>query len=94
MQAELKNMKPPYPSGWTWEGDMKRQKAKLTESEVFSFRNKICNAESLAKLHTDLFARKIGALEQIDVELDQHSLPTNDFVFQAHDNEAEEEWWQ
>ena len=93
VQAELKNMRSPYPSGWTWEGYMKRQKAKLIESAVQTFRNKICNAESLAKLHTDLFARKVGAFEQIDVEFDQHCKPTNDYVLQTYDHQPEELWW-
>ena len=91
VQAELKNMTQPYPSGWTWEGYMKRQKAKLTELAVQTFRKKICNAESLAKLHTTLFARKVGAFEQVDVEFDQHGKPADDYVLQTYDQE-EEEW--
>ena len=45
VNSELNHMPEPYPSGWTWEGYMKRHKAKLTELAVQTFRQKICNAE-------------------------------------------------
>ena len=94
VQTELNNMSKPYPSGWTWEGCMKRHKAKLTELAVQTFRQKICNAESLAKLHTNLFARKVGAFQQIDVEFDQHGKPSKDYVLENTDQEEKEwEWW-
>ena len=93
VNSELNHMPQPYPSGWTWEGYMKRHKAKLTELAVQTFRQKICNAESLAKLHTNLFARKVGAFQQVGVEFDQHGMPSKDYVLEnVLDEEEKEEW--
>lgn len=84
VQTELQNLRPPYPSGWTWEGYMKRVKAGLVEKAVDMFLRKIRNAESLAKLYTNLFERKIEAFARIDVQQDAEGLPA-DVVLQEQD---------
>lgn len=57
VQTELKNLKTPYPSGWTWGGYMKKVKAGLAENAAETYRRKLGNCESLAKLYTHLFSK-------------------------------------
>ena len=68
----------PWPSGWTWEGFMEKEKAALVEKAAEAYIRKLGNCESLAKLYTHLFAKKIQAFEECNVNIDDEgSLPAD-----------------
>ena len=81
VQPDLKDLDQnatPWPSGWTWEGFMEKEKAALVEKAAEAYIRKLGNCESLAKLYTHLFAKKIQAFEECNVDIDDEgSLPAD-----------------
>ena len=81
VQPDLKDLtrnRRPCPSGWSWEGFMEKEKAALAEKAAEAYIRKLGNCESLAKLYTHLFAKKIQAFEECNVDIDDEgSLPAD-----------------
>ena len=79
VQPQLKDLDPnttPWPSGWTWEGFMEKERAALAEKAAEAYIRKLGNCESLAKLYTHLFSRKIPAFEECNVDIDDEGSPS------------------